>query len=85
MGEYMFLDDVLLTEIVLPDTVETIGLNAVSNTAIASFIVPAAATSIHNKAFAECFSLTEIIVPGENAAYSSRDGILYDKAQATLI
>lgn len=85
IGEYMFLDDVLLTEIVLPDTVETIGLNAVSNTAIASFIVPAAATSIHNKAFAECFSLTEIIVPGENAAYSSRDGILYDKAQATLI
>ena len=85
VGEYMFLDDVLLSEIVLPDTVETIGLNALSNTAITTFTVPAAATSIDAKAFAECFALTEIIVPTENTAYSSRDGILYDKAQTTLI
>ena len=47
--------------------------------------IPASVTSIGNGAFADCPSLTSIHVDAANPAYSSTNGVLFDKAQATLL
>src|SRR5208282_1915767 len=42
-------------------------------------------TSIGYQVFYACFSLTNISVAASNPAYSSLSGVLFDKAQTTLI
>ena len=52
---------------------------------LASVTIPADVTSIGYAAFGGCDSLTGIIVNSENAAYTSIDGVLFDKAKTTLV
>ena len=47
--------------------------------------IPASVTSIGNGVFRYCSSLTSIVVDTNNTAYSSQDGVLYDKAMTALI
>lgn len=47
--------------------------------------VSADVTSIGTFAFGKCTSLTEIVVDGSNANYSSSEGVLYNKDASTLI
>ena len=47
--------------------------------------IPRSVTNIENGAFHECPDLTAIAVEVENPVYSSRDGILLNKSQTTLI
>src|SRR5664279_2374053 len=54
-------------------------------TKLPSVIIPNSVASIQNSAFQYCYSLTNITVAGGNLAYSSLGGVLFDKAQATLI
>ena len=50
-----------------------------------SFTIPISVTSIDSFAFAECSSLTSIIVAPANSRYSSLDGVLFNKGQTRLI
>lgn len=52
---------------------------------LASASVSADVTSIGTFAFGKCASLTEIVVDGSNAYYSSSEGVLYNKAKTELI
>jgi hypothetical protein len=47
--------------------------------------IPAGVIDIGEGAFAGCAKLTGIIVDGENGFYSSKDGVLFDKAGETLV
>ena len=50
-----------------------------------SVIVPSNVTNIGNQAFGNCSSLTNISVDASNPAYSSSNGILFDKAMTTIL
>ena len=50
-----------------------------------SVAIYATVTSIGNSAFSNCSSLTSITVDSSNPNYSSLNGVLYNKAQTTLI
>ena len=52
---------------------------------LTSVTIPNSVTSIGDFAFWNCTSLTAITVDAANPAYSSVDGVLFDKDQTTLI
>ena len=52
---------------------------------ITGVAIPAGVTSIGDYAFYGCNSLMEIVVDPSNAAYSSEDGVLFNKNQTVLI
>ena len=54
-------------------------------TGLTSVAIPDSVTSIVSDAFVDCFSLMSITVDTNNPAYSSVDGVLFDKSQTTLI
>ncbi len=54
-------------------------------TAITSVTVPETVKQIESGAFARCSNLMEIVVDGENTAYSSRGGVLLDKYGTCLL
>jgi hypothetical protein len=75
-----------LTQIVLPDSLENIGSMAFQFCAkLPGIMIPENVLSIGASAFDACSSLEAIEVNPENDAYSSKDGVLFDKGQTTLI
>ncbi|MCM1132427.1 MAG: leucine-rich repeat domain-containing protein [Ruminococcus flavefaciens] len=74
------------TEIILPDTVKTIG-EAVFSEYVEKITLPASCTEISGtEPFLSCLSLKEITVPdGGDGAYSSLDGVLYNKDKSVLV
>ena len=56
-----------------------------TQTNISSVSIPASVTSIGSQVFAACFNLTAITVDPQNRFFSSRDGVLFDKSQTTLL
>jgi hypothetical protein len=52
---------------------------------LATMRIPASVTSLSGPLFENCHSLTNIAVEPANAFYSSLDGVLFDKAQTTLM
>jgi uncharacterized repeat protein (TIGR02543 family) len=75
-----------LTSAVIPDSVTSIGERAFDYcTDLASVTIPVGVTSIGEGAFTNCSALTSITVETANPLYSSLDGVLFDKNQATLI
>jgi hypothetical protein len=73
-----------LTSITIPNGVISIGDNAFSGTSLTSVTIPNSVTSIGEGALAT-ISLTAINVDAGNSAYSSQDGVLYNKAKTALI
>ena len=73
-----------LTSITIPLSVTSIGNYAFSNRAgLTSITIPSSVTSIENDAFTGC--LASIIVDNQNSAYSSVDGVLFNKNRTVLI
>jgi hypothetical protein len=75
-----------LTSIIIPNSVTTIGEGAFwSCASLIKVIISGSVTSIGDGAFAWCYVLTSIAVEANNPNYSSRSGVLYDKAKTLLV
>ena len=75
-----------LTSLEVPDSVTSIGDYAFSHCSrLTSVTIPGSVTSIGERAFVGCTGLTSITVSENNSAYSSVDGILYDKNKTKFV
>lgn len=76
------------TTLVLPDSVTRIEANAFNFcSALTSITLGSGLTyiAINNGVFTDCSVLEAIVVSEDNAVYSSKDGIFYDKNKTTLL
>lgn len=81
-----FANCVSLTSVSLPDKITEISDYAFWNcTALPSLTIPASVTTIGRGAFAICTNLKEFIVPETNIAFSSVEGVLFNKSKSVLI
>ncbi|GHT51672.1 hypothetical protein AGMMS49982_09730 [Bacteroidia bacterium] len=70
----------------IPNSVTYIGGGAFSSCiGLTSVTIPNSVTAIDNSAFYGCSGLTAINVDGANTRYSSVDGVVFNKAQDTLV
>jgi hypothetical protein len=75
-----------LTSITIPNSVTSIGVTAFrSCTGLTSVNIPNSVTNIGSYAFNDCTNLKAIEVEALNPAYSSWDGVLFDKDRTTLL
>ena len=73
------------TKIVLPETIKTIGEAAFSS-ALESLTIPGGCEGIEgSEPFLDCISLKEFIVTEGDGAYSSENGVLYDRDKKTVL
>ena len=84
IGGLAFLADDI-TSVTIPTTVTSIGGEAFQACPLATVTIPASVTSIGLDVFEGCPGLTNIVVDPQNPSYSSLDGVLFDKTQATLL
>lgn len=85
IGEYSFFFCTGLTNVTFPSGLVTIGFRAFYGcSGLVSISIPDSVTSIGSQAFLS-LSLTAFTVDTNNPAYSSLNGVLYDKAQTTLL
>jgi hypothetical protein len=74
-----------LTSITIPNSVTEIGHGAFQLChGLTSVTIPSSVMSIGVYAFGYCQNLASILVDAENAAYSSDDGVLYNKSKTLL-
>jgi BspA type Leucine rich repeat region (6 copies) len=86
IGTYAFNNDTSLTSVTIPGSVTSIGHNAFEGcTRLTNATIDNGVTNIGDETFVICTSLTNIAVSASNPAYSSLGGVLFDKAQATLL
>jgi hypothetical protein len=76
--------------VAIPATITGLAVTSITGEAftqsnITSVAIPASVTSIGSQVFAACFNLTAITVDPQNPYYSSREGVLFDKNQSTLL
>jgi hypothetical protein len=85
IGAEAFYSCTSVTGVTLPSTITSIGSYAFYGcTSLASVAVPSTVTNIGAGAFGYCTSLTGITI-SNNPAYSSLDGVLFNKGQTLLI
>ncbi len=88
IGEYAFMnydEGRSVTSITIPDSVTRIETGAFNSCELSEITIPASVTNIDQFALDYSGTLTAITVSEDNTSYSSIDGVLYDKAQTTLI
>jgi hypothetical protein len=86
IGDYAFANYTSLDNITIPETVISIGFAAFAGcTSLTNITIPKSVVSIGTFAFDSGSQLTTIVVDAENPKYSSREGVLFDKTQATLL
>lgn len=86
IGSTAFMWCMNLYDVTIPENVTTIGQRAFMYcTALTSIALSKNVTSIGAGAFAACTKLTSIEVDGENANFTSSDGVLYNKDLTALI
>ena len=73
------------TAFTVPDTVTKIEEGAFNGNKIKDIIIPSSVTSIENGSFRNCTVLETITVSEDNEAYSSEDGVLFDKNKTKII
>jgi hypothetical protein len=86
IGDGAFAVCTNLTSVTIPNSVANIGDEAFSYcTSMTNLAIGAGVPIIGQWAFAFCWNLTAITVDDLNPAYSSLDGVLFDKTTNTLI
>lgn len=86
IGEVAFESCKSLSDIELSPALREIKRNTFSNcSSLKSIKIPASVTKIERSAFYLCTALEEISVDADNAAYTSLDGVLFDKDVTELI
>ena len=86
IGNNTFASFYDVTSIEIPNSVTSIDFGAFfACEDLTTINIPKGVTYIDPGAFFECRKLLSINVAGENPIYSSRDGVLFDKEQSTLI
>jgi hypothetical protein len=85
IGNTAFGGDTGLTGVTIPNSVTNIGAFAFAGSGLTTITIPNNVIGIGQNAFASCDSLANISVGAGNPAYSSLNGVLFDKAQDTLI
>jgi BspA type Leucine rich repeat region (6 copies) len=74
-----------LTNVTVANGVTSIEPEAFYGCGLTSVTIPASVTAIGYGPFADCTNLTNISVDAASLSYTSLDGVLFDKAQDTLI
>ena len=75
-----------LTNLIIGTNVTEIGLQAFYYCkSLTRVIIPGSVAHLGGETFLRCTSLTEISVATNNLAFSSMDGVLFDKDRTTLI
>ena len=86
IGYWAFCDCYSLTSITIPDSVTSIGTMAFEDcSSLTSITIPGSVTSIDDNAFYVCRKLNQINVDTANTAYSSVNGVLFNKEKTKLI
>src|SRR6266542_2526000 len=86
IGSYVFYRCTSLTTVIFGNSVTSIGFSAFLDcTSLTRVTIPNSVTSIGGQAFYNCTSLTNLSVAAANPVYISLDGVLFNKAQTTLI
>jgi len=83
--DWSFRDCSRLTSVSIPNSVMSIGNGAFYSSGLMSVTIPNLVTSIGIEAFGNCSGLTFINVDNGNTAYSSEDGVLFNKTKTSLI
>ena len=86
IGRYAFSGDTNLLNITIPNSVLYIEEHAFDYcTGLRHVAIPASVTSLGYRVFSSCTRLTNITVAATNPAYSSPDGVLFNKGMTELL
>ncbi len=85
IGDYAFCECEYMNSIIIPNSVKRIGNGAFAECGLTSVTIPDSVTTVGDGAFGSCWFLTSINVSENNNAYSSKDGILFNKDKTALI
>ena len=85
-GANLYLNGKLVTDLVIPNRVTSIGNYAFYGcSSLTSITIPNSVTSIGDEAFYYCIKLNQINVATGNANYLSESGVLFNKEKTKLI
>ena len=86
IGERAFDGDISLTRISIPDITTSIGNYAFQGcSGLTTLILSSSVKTIGNGMLNGCLNIQEISLNSDNPYYSTLNGVLYDKAQTSLI
>lgn len=85
IGNAAFGGAASVTSVSIPNSVTNIGAFAFTASGLTGVTIPSSVIYIGQDAFAACNSLSNITVNAGGPAYTSLNGVLFDKAQHTLI
>lgn len=74
-----------ITTYTIPASITDIGRQFLGHPNLISINIPSSVTTIQDGTFIECAKLAAINVASDNPVYSSKDGILFDKEQTTIL